>query len=102
MSLLHTVNKSPFERDSLRSCLRLAKDGHAVLLIEDAVVAALDGTECAETLKNSAKRLSMYVLGPDLDARGLPRDRVIDGIEIVGYDRFVELARERDSVQSWL
>ena len=102
MSLLHTVNKSPFERNALQSCLRLAEDGHAVLLIEDAVVAALDGTEHAETIKNSAERLSVYVLGPDLDARGLPKDRIIDGIEVVDYDRFVALACEHDSIQSWL
>ena len=102
MSLLHTVNKSPFERNAMQSCLRLASDGHAVLLIEDAVVAALDGTEQAESLKNSTERLSVYVLGPDLDARGLPRDRVIDGIEIVDYDRFVALSCEHDSIQSWL
>ena len=102
MSLLHTVNKSPFERSALQSCLRLAEDGHAVLLIEDAVVAALDGTEQAETLKNATGRLSLYVLGPDLDARGLPQDRIIDGIEIVDYDRFVALTCEHDSVQSWL
>lgn len=102
MSLLHTVNKSPFERNSLESCLRLAEDGHAVLLIEDAAVAALDGTAHTETIKNATGRLTMYVLGPDLDARGLSRDRVIDDIEIVDYDRFVTLACEHDSVQSWL
>ncbi|MCY4610179.1 MAG: sulfurtransferase complex subunit TusB [Gammaproteobacteria bacterium] len=102
MSLLHTINKSPFERNALQSCLRLAEDGHAVLLIEDAVVAALDGTEHAETIKNATGRLSVYVLGPDLDARGLPKDRIIDGIEVVDYDRFVALTCEHDSVQSWL
>ena len=102
MSMLHTVNKSPFERNALTSCLRLAEDGHAVLLIEDAVVAAIDGTAHAEAVKDSTARLSLYVLGADLDARGLPQDRVIDGIEVVDYDRFVTLACEHDSVQSWL
>ena len=102
MSLLHTVNKSPFERNALQSCLRLAEDGHAVLLIEDAVVAALNGTEHSKALEDSTERLSVYVLGPDLDARGLPRDRIIDGVEIVDYNRFVALACEHDSVQSWL
>ena len=102
MSLLHTVNKSPFERNAMWSCLRLAGDGQALLLIEDAVVAAIDGTEHADTIKNAMERLSLYVLGPDLDARGLPKDRVINGIEIVDYDRFVALACEHKSIQSWL
>jgi len=33
--MLHTVNKSPFERNTLQSCLRLAKPGSAILLIEE-------------------------------------------------------------------
>ena len=37
MAILHTVNKSPFERNSLEACLRLAQPGSAVLLMEDGV-----------------------------------------------------------------
>ena len=44
MSILHTVNKSPFERNSLESCLKFATDGAAVLLIEDGIYAALSGS----------------------------------------------------------
>ena len=35
MSELHTVNKSPFEKSSLESCLSHVAEGSAVLLIED-------------------------------------------------------------------
>ena len=35
MTMLHTVNKSPFEKDSMTSCLRLSADGSSILLIED-------------------------------------------------------------------
>ena len=38
--MLHIVNKSHTERNALSSCLRLAQDGHALLLIEDGVIAA--------------------------------------------------------------
>ncbi len=100
--MLHIVNKSPFERNALQTCLRLAGDGHAVLLIEDAVIAALDSTEPAATLKDAMQRLSVYALGPDLAARGLSEDRLIDGLEAVDYDRFVALACEHDATQSWL
>ena len=44
MIMLHTVNKSPFEKDSLETCLRLAGQGSDILLIEDGVYAALAGT----------------------------------------------------------
>jgi tRNA 2-thiouridine synthesizing protein B len=38
--MLHIVNKSHMQTSSLQSCLRLAKPGSALLLIEDAVYAA--------------------------------------------------------------
>ena len=102
MAMLHIVNKSPFERNALESCLRLAADGSTVLLIEDAVVAALDRTEPAERLAEASGRLSVRVLGPDLAARGLAEDRLVEGAAVVDYPEFVELACAHDSVQSWL
>ena len=38
--MLHIVNKSPAQTSALASCLRLAQDGSALLLTEDAVYAA--------------------------------------------------------------
>jgi hypothetical protein len=35
MSVLHIVNKSPYDRNSLDACLRLAQPDSAILLIED-------------------------------------------------------------------
>ena len=102
MAMLHTVNKSPFERSALQSCLRLAADGATVLLLEDAVVAALDGTEHAAAVREAAGRLALCVLGPDLAARGLAAERVLDGVAVVDYPKFVELAATHDSIQSWL
>jgi tRNA 2-thiouridine synthesizing protein B len=40
--MLHIVNKSPLERNSLDTCLAVAQSG-AILLIEDAVYAATTG-----------------------------------------------------------
>ena len=42
--MLHTVNKSPFDHNSLESCLKFARKGSAVLLIEDGVYAAARDT----------------------------------------------------------
>ena len=41
MALLHTVNKSPFEKNSLESCTRLAVKGGSILLTEDGVYGAI-------------------------------------------------------------
>ncbi len=91
MSLLHTVNKSPFEKNSLATCLRIAVEGSSVLLIEDGVYGAMQGTSLDGMLSDSAKRLQFYVLGPDLQARGLSEEDVMDCIDVVDYDGFVDL-----------
>lgn len=102
MSILHTVNKSPFERNALESCLKFAKDGGSVLFFEDGVYAALQGTAVESAVQEALGRLSVYVLGPDLRARGFSEDRIIDGVKVVDYGGFVDLAAENDKVQAWL
>lgn len=100
--MLHTVNKSPFEKNSLETCLRLAKPGNDILLIEDAVYAAMDGTSVAGTVTAATENFQIFVLGPDLASRGIAQDELIKGIEVVDYDGFVRLAAENNTVQSWL
>jgi len=102
MSILHTVNKSPFERNSLESCLKFANQGDPVLLFEDGVYGALKGTQTEGSLKAALTKQLLYVLGSDLAARGFAEDRVIDGIKVVDYAGFVDLAAENDKVQAWL
>ncbi len=100
--MLHTVNKSPFEKTSLESCLRLAKAGGAVLLIEDGVYGALQGTKVSNQVVEKMKELSFYVLGPDIAARGLSDKPLIDGIKTVDYGGFVDLVSEHESSTAWL
>jgi len=102
MPTLHTVNKSPFERNSLDTCLRLAKQGSGILLIEDGVYAAVKGTAVSGKLEKATGDHKVYVLGPDLAARGMQADQVIDGIAVVDYAGFVDLAAEHDRVNAWL
>ncbi|MCZ6565788.1 MAG: sulfurtransferase complex subunit TusB [Gammaproteobacteria bacterium] len=102
MTMLHTVNKSPFERNTLESCLRLAKKGSAVLLFEDGVIGAMQNTKFSEKVSQAMSDLSFYVLGPDIKARGLSEKKVIDGIKVVDYNDFVDLTAEHNAVQSWL
>jgi tRNA 2-thiouridine synthesizing protein B len=102
MSILHTVNKTPFERNSLDSCLKYAAPGGSVLLIEDGIYAAVKGTSVEAKVAAAQGSLKLYVLGPDLNARGFADDRVIPGINVVDYAGFVDLAAECDKVQAWL
>jgi tRNA 2-thiouridine synthesizing protein B len=80
MAMLHTVNKSPSERNTLDSCLSHAKDG---------------------SLKE-ASGISLYALGPDLKARGIGDDQLVEGVTVVDYDGFVDLVTRHENVQSWL
>jgi len=100
--MLHTVNKSPFEKNSLESCMRLAQDGSAILLIEDAVYGAMQGTCLTEAVKQTAARCKFYVLGPDLAARGVSTEKVIAGVTVVDYGGFVDLVEQNNPVQAWL
>lgn len=99
--MLHIVNKSPYERNALESCLRLAQSGSALLLIEDGVYAATRGNAAEAHLKDALARLRVYALKPDLEARGVA-GRVMDGIELVDYGGFVDLACGQPNCQSWL
>ena len=100
--MLHTVNKSPFEKSSLDSCLRLSKAGSGILLTEDAVYAASKGTAVADKVTAAQADRQIYVLGPDLAARGIKADQVLDGVKVVDYAGFVDLAVEYDKVQAWV
>ncbi len=102
MSVLHIVNKSPFERNSLDTCLRLAKADSAILLIEDGIYAATRNSAAAGKIGEALGRHAIYALKPDLDARGIVAERVVDGIELVDYAGFVELTTRYARVQSWL
>ena len=102
MAMLPTENKSPFERRTLDSALRHAVKGSGILLIEDGVYAAFDGTVVSEKVKAALGDHKIYVLGPDVTARGMTEKNVIDGLEIVDYSGFVDLVTEYDKVQSWL
>jgi tRNA 2-thiouridine synthesizing protein B len=99
--MLHIVNKSPFERNSLESCLRLATKGSAVLLIEDGVYGATKGSSVEASVQGAMANLKVYALDADLQARGVA-DRVLDGVTVVDYGGFVDLVAEQSNCQSWL
>ena len=102
MSMLHTINKSPFEKNSLDRCIQMAKSGSSVLLIEDGVYGALRGTTVEQTVRGALDRVTVYVLEPDLKARGMDSANLIEGVALVDYGGFVDLTASHDNIQSWL
>ena len=102
MTTLHSVNKSPFEKNSLEQCLQRATDGGSLILIEDGVTAAVANTAFAARLADESKRLKLYVLESDLAARGFADAQLVDGVSKVDYTGFVELVTQHERVHSWL
>ena len=102
MATLHTVNKSPFDRDMLATCIRLAAKGSSVLMMEDGIYGAMKGTKASDMVSGAMGDISFYVLGPDLKARGIDESKLIDGIKVVDYSGFVQLSVDNDKVQAWV
>ncbi|QKT04041.1 sulfurtransferase complex subunit TusB [Ectothiorhodospiraceae bacterium 2226] len=102
MTMLHTINKSPFERNALGTCLAHAAEGSAILLIEDGVYAACKDNALQDKMSEAAKRFRLFVLEPDVRARGMSREHIMEGIKPVDYGGFVDLVAEHDNVQAWL
>lgn len=102
MAVLHTTTKSPMQTRDLESCLRLSRPGSGILLMEDAVYGALKETAAGTMLSKTTKDKRIYVLGPDLAARGFTPEEVVPGVEVVDYGGFVDLAVKYHHVQAWV
>ncbi len=98
--MLHIINKSPLSSGALESCLRVASSGD-ILLTEDAVYAATSGNAFEGKLCEAMSRCKVYVLQPDLEARGFA-DRLIQGVLPIDHSGFVDLTIGNAACQSWL
>ncbi len=96
--MLHLVNKSPYDGNNLNTAASIMKSGDSLLLIEDGVYGAIKKGKAAALLAGH----TVLVLGPDLAARGITEDKLVDGVNIVDYAGFVDLVEANDKVQSWL
>nr|CRH05013.1 Intracellular sulfur oxidation protein DsrH/TusB [Candidatus Magnetococcus massalia] len=97
--MLHTVNKSPFQNESLESCVRMASEGDCILLLEDGVFGAATGTSKTALVEAAMKTVKIYALSADVKARGIKS--LIDGIEVTDYAGFVDLV-DQNKTHSWL
>ncbi len=98
--MLHTVNKSVFERNSLQSCLNTIDDNSVILLIEDGVISAAKNTK-SSLLADLAAEGRVFALQGDVEARGIS-SKVADNIKLVDYEGFVDLVVEHGTAVSWV
>jgi len=97
--MLYLVNKSPLMFGNLESVLRIAQPGEPILLYEDGVFAAARDAKSEALVQRALAAHAVYALDADLAARGLVA--LIEGIQVVSYDGFVELV-EKHQVAPWL
>ena len=95
--MLHTLMVSPFQCD-VNAMIRLLSAGDDVLLLQDGVIAALEGNSVLEALLNAP--ISLFVLQEDLAARGLT-EQVSANVTVVSYTDFVALAVKNPQQMTW-
>lgn len=95
--MLHTLSHSPWQCD-IDGLQRMLRDGDALLLIQDGVLAAVEGSRYVEILTNTP--IKVYALKDDIDARGLA-GQISARIDVVGYNDFVNLAVAHTSQMNW-
>ena len=89
------------EVEMLDYLTKMSNGDSSILMIEDGVYGAMKGTAFSEKVA-AANGVALYVLGPDMQARGISEDRLLDGVKVVDYAGFVDLVTEHDKVQAWL
>ena len=97
-NLLHTVNKSPFNHNALKSCLDRVHSGDSVILLEDGVYGALVSQPWAMLMNPSAQ---YYAIADDITARGLSEEKLLSHITLIDYNTFVELTTQHSATHSW-
>jgi len=101
MGILHLVNRSPGESLGLSQCLSRVKMGDAVLLLEGGVYAALKDSAFSVMVLAAMEEIPLYALEPDLGARGIAEEALLQGVIRVDYEGFVELTLNHSPIQSW-
>ena len=93
MSTLFVLSHAPATDPGESRKLTFAREGDAVILIEDAVFGAAPvASPLSAALDDAAERgLSVHVLAPDADARGIE-----PSLPTVDYAGFVELLANHD------
>ncbi|KFD22213.1 TusB family tRNA 5-methylaminomethyl-2-thiouridine synthase [Tatumella ptyseos ATCC 33301] len=95
--MLHTLMHSPWQSD-IAGRISLLSEDDDVLLLQDGVLAALEGNPFAKMLLQSPA--TIYVLEEDLLARGLT-EQISANMCKVGYNGFVELTIRHPQQLVW-
>ena len=65
-------------------------------------MAARRGSNASPLLGEAARNGSLYVLGPDMAARGLAEELLLSGARVIDYGGFVDLVASCERTIAWL
>jgi len=100
LSTLFTLSTAWHDSVWLFEQLCFAREGDAILLLEDAVLAAHSPVSLASFMaKCSAMNIDVYVLQDDCEMRGI--DNQYEQLIAIDYARFVELSVKHDKQVAW-
>jgi len=95
--MLHTLMTSPFQCDFVL-LQRMLKAGDELLMLQDGVLAAIEGGTALVALRTAP--VTLYVLQEDVDARGLSA-QISDSVTPVSYNEFVALTVKHSQQMTW-
>jgi len=78
--------------------MRMLHEGDALLLIQDGVLAAVEGSRFVDILSNAP--ITVSALKDDIDARGLA-GQISAKVDVVSYTDFVNLAVQHTGQMNW-
>ena len=88
MVILHTINTSPTSQ-AFSDCLNVILPGDTILLLGDAVYAAINGSSAGAAL--TACGASVKVLQADAAAAGVPDDSRFEFVDMAGFVALTEV-----------
>lgn len=96
--MLHLIFQSPIELSVLQ---RIAKEDDVVCLENTVFRLNKDSVISNELQRMLSNKIHLYVLGDELETRGIQVDELINGIEIIDYSDLVKLTEKNKVTRTW-
>lgn len=98
--MLHIIQTSPFQSQTLEACLQNSSVSDVILFIENGVLALLHHSQFSHQLAKQQESITLYALKSDVDARGIA-EQIIANVELIDYKTFVELTIAHYPISTW-
>ena len=101
MNCLHTINQSATQHQTVITQITALGTNDAVIFLEDGVYNAIASGPASQLIhESSARGVRFYAIETDLKARGCAAI-VHASIELIHYEKFVELSTTHSNICSW-